>query len=142
MSSKGQAVSQPTNLVTSEEARALLAEKPKRQKYGNTKVTYNGETFDSIGECERWKDLQLLEKAGEIHDLIRQVHYVIAIPDLTAVPQTICVYVADFTYQTKDGQKVVEDWKPGVRTAVYKLKKRLMKVWLGIQILETGRTRR
>lgn len=46
------------------------------------------------------------------------------------------VYVADFTYFDKEkGVPVVEDVK-GMRTAVYKLKKRLMAERYGIEIAE------
>lgn len=44
-------------------------------KYYNTKINYNGERFDSKKEMKRFITLQLLERAGEIHDLRRQVTY-------------------------------------------------------------------
>jgi hypothetical protein len=48
--------------------------------------------------------------------------------------ETICRYVADFVY-VRDEKRIVEDVK-GLKTAVYKLKKRLMKAVHKIEIQE------
>lgn len=49
----------------------------------------------------------------------------------------VCVYVADFVYlDLFDGKEIVEDAK-GYRTAIYKLKKKLMKAVHSIDIFET-----
>lgn len=42
-------------------------------KYGAQPVTVDGIRFDSKREARRWGELQLLEKAGKIRDLKRQV---------------------------------------------------------------------
>lgn len=106
-------------------------------KYHNTKVTVGGERFDSKKEAERWWELQLLERAGEIRDLQRQVRFELIPTQRTKsgkkVPPTY--YIADFTYTTRAGQKTVEDVK-GIRTDVYKLKKKLMLYRHGIEIQE------
>jgi hypothetical protein len=44
-------------------------------------------------------------------------------------------YIADFTYFEKDGQQVIEDVK-GVRTPVYRLKKKIIEAEYGIAITE------
>lgn len=44
-----------------------------RPKYGNTKVTFQGQKFDSEGELKAYKDLKLQELAGDIRSVIRQV---------------------------------------------------------------------
>lgn len=44
-------------------------------KYGNKTVVFNGERFDSKREEKRWKDLLLLQEAGVIRDLKRQVKF-------------------------------------------------------------------
>ena len=49
----------------------------KSSKYGNKKIEYNGEVFDSKKEYKRWCELKLLERAGKISDLKRQVKYVL-----------------------------------------------------------------
>ena len=118
-----------------------------RSKYGNKKVGYNGESFDSLKEYRRFCELSLLEKAGEITDLKRQVKFVL-IP-AQYEPDTIGVrggvrrgkllerevsYVADFVY-TQDEKQVVEDTK-GFRTTDYIIKRKLM-LWVhGIRINE------
>ena len=46
---------------------------PKRQKYGNSKTTFQGQTFDSKHELETWKAFKAQELAGAIRAVIRQV---------------------------------------------------------------------
>jgi len=46
----------------------------KRPKYGNRRVTVDGITFDSQAEHRRWCELKLLERAGEIRTLRRQLN--------------------------------------------------------------------
>lgn len=48
-------------------------ERPKRQKYNAQRTTLDGISFDSKREAKRWAELKLLEQAGEIIDLRRQV---------------------------------------------------------------------
>lgn len=107
-------------------------------KYGNTKIRdLDGQSFDSKREARRWHDLQLLERAGLITDLRRQVKFVL-IPTQRIngkVVEKECSYYADFVYQ-HDGQTIVEDCK-GYRTDVYKIKRKLMLEKYGIRILET-----
>lgn len=87
--------------------------------------------FDSEGEAKRYRDLLLLERAGQIANLRRQVKFPFVFNG-----QEICTYVADFVYE-EGGRQVVEDFK-GFRTEMYKLKRKMMRVFYGVQILETG----
>ena len=102
-------------------------------KYGNRRMTApDGQKFDSVKEYHRWGCLRLLERAGAIKDLKRQVKYEL-IPKQSG--ERACNYIADFTY-IENGELVVEDVK-GVRTDAYKIKKKLM-LWVhGIRIKET-----
>lgn len=106
-------------------------------KYHNRKVTRDGETFDSVKEYRRFCELRLLEKAGAVTDLQRQVKFEL-IPAQRIdgkVVERACGYVADFVYM-ENGQQVVEDTK-GMRTQEYRLKRKLM-LWVhGIRIRET-----
>ncbi len=106
-------------------------------KYHNRKVTRDGETFDSVKEYRRFCELRLLEKAGAVTDLQRQVKFEL-IPAQRIdgkVAERACSYVADFVYM-ENGQQVVEDAK-GMRTQEYRLKRKLM-LWVhGIRIKET-----
>lgn len=118
-----------------------------RSKYYSKKVTRDGITYDSIKEAKRHQELLLLERAGAIQDLHRQVEYVLIPaqrePDTRGVRgglikgKTIehkCSYVADFVY-TENGKLVVEDTK-GFRTKDYIIKRKLMLYIHGIQIKE------
>ena len=104
-----------------------------RNKYGAKKVTASdGSVFDSKREFNRWCELRLLERAGKITGLRRQVSYEL-IPKQDG--ERACSYIADFTYY-ENGELVVEDCK-GHRTEVYRLKKKLL-LWVhGIRIKET-----
>lgn len=112
-----------------------------QNKYGARKLTApDGQKFDSVKEFHRWGCLRLLERAGRISDLKRQVKYVLvpAQRDQTGkVVERELSYIADFEYIDLDkGVKVVEDTK-GFKTEVYRLKKKLM-LWVhGIRIKET-----
>lgn len=106
-------------------------------KYHNRKVTRDGETFDSVKEYRRFCELRLLERAGAVTDLRRQVKFEL-IPAQRIdgkVVERACSYVADFVY-TENGQQVVEDAK-GMRTQEYRLKRKLMLYIHGIRIRET-----
>ena len=106
-------------------------------KYGNKKTVVDGITFDSRKEAQRWSELKLLQRAGEIFDLQRQVPFTL-IPKQVRDGKTIerpCVYKADFVYKDKDGTEVVEDVK-GVCTKEYRIKKKLMLWQFGIIVKE------
>lgn len=106
--------------------------KRSRPKYGNKKTVVNGIKFDSKWEAERYLYIKSLELAGRVKDLELQVRFNLIVND-----QKICAYIADFRYkrEDKDGEwhEIVEDAK-GVETPEFKLKKKLMKACLGIDI--------
>lgn len=102
-------------------------------KYGNIKTTTSdGITHDSIKEANRWCELKLLERAGKIQHLQRQVKYAL-IPKQEG--ERAVEYIADFVYR-ENGNLVVEDVK-GKKTKDYIIKRKLM-LWVhGIKIKET-----
>ena len=108
----------------------LTAVTRKPNKYGARKVEFDGEKFDSKKELKRWHELQLLERAGHISNLKRQVPYVL-IPDNDKFRRM--KYIADFTYEDRAGAEIVEDVKGckiGAGYELFKLKKKLMyHVW-------------
>lgn len=121
------------------------ANKLPKNKYGNRKTerVVRGETivFDSAKEAQRWDDLYLLERAGEISDLKRQVRYrlIPAQRDMQGkVIEKPCDYVADFVYRDKDGRIVVEDVKSEatLRNKDYVIKRKLMLRVFGIRVKE------
>ena len=105
-------------------------------KYKNRKLTIDGEVFDSQREYARYGELALLQRAGQISDLKRQVRYEL-IPTQRIggkVVEKPCAYIADFVY-TENGETVVEDTK-GFRTKEYIIKRKLMLHVHGIRIKE------
>ena len=104
-------------------------------KYHNKKVVRDGETFDSVKEYHHWIELCLMEKAGLISDLQRQVKYVL-IPSQyqecgkkKKCIERECSYISDFSYFDSDGKLHVEDvkgYKGGGAYAVFKIKRKLM----------------
>ena len=98
--------------------------KQKRPKYGNSKVEYQGMSFDSKREMQRYIVLKEAEESGLISDLRTQVVFEL-VPSITEeyvkhlktkdkietrVAQRAILYKADFVYQ-KDGKEVIEDVK-------------------------------
>ncbi len=109
--------------------RVMTASGP-RSKYGAVKTTVDGIVFHSKLEARQWSELRLQERGGLISNLERQVSYCLKLNGIL-----IANYVADFRYQ-RDGVTVVADSK-GVRTPVYRLKKKLMQALYGIEIQES-----
>lgn len=99
-------------------------------KYRAKKTTVDGYTFDSKKEAARYGALKILLRSGEISDLVLQPKYPIVFNGVK-----ICDYKADFKYRA-NGREIVEDVK-GVKTPVYRLKKKMVKAVYGIDILET-----
>lgn len=105
-----------------------------RNKYGARKTTVDGVVFDSQKEANDYEVLRWRERAGEIRDLKRQVPFVIV--DKSEYGRAL-KYIADFTYtDCETGEFVVADSKGGVKTDVYKLKKRLLAERYGLVIKE------
>jgi hypothetical protein len=104
----------------------------KAPKYRNVKTTVDGITFDSAKEARRYSELRLLERAGNLSELVLQPRF-----PLVVNGEKICTYVADFSYRPlRSDTPTIEDVK-GVKTPIYNLKKRLMKAVYGIIIHET-----
>lgn len=110
--------------------------------HNNITVTSDGIKHASQKEASRWCELKLLERAGKISDLQRQVEFELIptqwvtydkysrdgelLGEGFRVAERRCVYIADFVYiDNETGQKVVEDTK-GVRTKEYVIKRKLM----------------
>ena len=106
-------------------------------KYGARKTEIDGIVFDSKKEAERWCELRLMEKAGLIKELHRQVR-------IELIPKTdkyrAITYVADFQYRdVKTGLVQFEDVKgcrEGAAYEMFKLKKKLMYWRYGKDVIE------
>lgn len=93
-------------------------------KYSNKKTQVDMYVFDSLLESKRYKQLALLEKAGEIKNLKLQVPFLLQ-EGFRKNGKTYrkIEYIADFVYEEK-GQVIVEDVK-GIKTEVFKIKQKL-----------------
>lgn len=95
-------------------------------KYKNKKIFIDGITFDSQLEANRYCELKLLYKAGEISQLRLQPEFEL-IPAFKKNGKSFrkTIYKADFMYlDNRSGKYIVEDTK-GFKTDVYKLKRKL-----------------
>lgn len=127
-----------------EKADRKAGEKTKKEsKYHNITDSRNGAEceikFKSRKEAQRYDELMLMLKAGQIHELKLQPQF--TLQEAYTTPEGVRVrairYVADFSYNTGNGL-VVEDVKGGkaTQTRVYKLKKKLMQDRFGITVQE------
>jgi hypothetical protein len=114
-------------------------------KYRAKPQVVDGIRFASQAEARRYGDLKLLEKAEAIRELEIQPTFPIEVMNQASgeVIQ-VGVYKADFRYREMGAHPsfrsrvVVEDVK-GMRTVVYRLKKRLVEAIYGITIQEIQR---
>lgn len=123
----------------------------KENKYRNQKIKVGEEVYDSLKEKNRHFELKLLEKAGVIKDLQRQVKFVLIPtqrePDIIGVRGGVkkgkvieqeCAYIADFVYNENENL-IVEDvkgYRDGQAYALFKIKRKLMLYKYGIKIKE------
>lgn len=111
----------------------------KNAKYRNTQTRIGDEKYASKREADRHQELLLLEKAGHITGLTREVPFELAPKiriDGEARTRPPIRYRADFVYSdVASGRVIVEDAK-GRPTPVYRLKKHLLAVVHGIHVIE------
>lgn len=111
-------------------------------KYKNRKVVVDGIKFDSRKEARRYQELKLLERSGEIKDLILQPKFTLIegvkfSTDKRAKPAIR--YYADFAYiDTATGKRVIEDVKSPITREKheYKMKRHMMLAIHGIEVVE------
>lgn len=91
----------------------------RKNKFGNHRVSVDGQSFASKGEAAFYLKLKALEKAGAITNLRCQV----------AVHLTLAriKYIVDFAYD-ENGETIYAEWK-GMETPEFLLKKRLWKFY-------------
>jgi hypothetical protein len=91
----------------------------------------DGARFASKREARRYRELQLLATAGHIGGIELQPAYSVEVAG-----RHVCTYLADFRYvDLVSGELVVEDAK-GLKTPVYRLKKKLVEALYPIVIRE------
>jgi hypothetical protein len=108
-------------------------------KYRNRPCEVGAEKYRSQRERDRHQALLMLQKAGLIAGLVREVKFELAprvFIDGEKRARPAVRYIADFVYSdVKRGRVVVEDAK-GMQTPVYRLKKHLMATIRGIHVQE------
>jgi hypothetical protein len=129
-------------------ARALSARATRtftaRSKYGAVPTVSHGIRFHSAAEARRYDELLLLARAERITHLVIQPRFDLwaACPMENGRRDIVCVgtYVADFQYRDQDagGRTVVEDVK-GMKTPLYKLKKKIAEACYAMEIREVRR---
>jgi hypothetical protein len=108
-------------------------------KFGAIRTEVDGIKFDSLREARRWAELRLMERAGEIRNLRRQVAIALIGRDgplrtRTGRPMKLTV---DFVYEDRrsDWAVVHEDSK-GAVTRDYEVR-RAVAAAMGIEVIET-----
>jgi hypothetical protein len=130
-----------SNKISLEEYRSLVESKVNPKNKFNVSDpadrtwtgNFNGDlqkiVFHSKKEMNRWVELLIMARSGEIFGLARQIKYNIGNDPITN-------YIADFEYSyARTGGRVIEDVK-GFRTQEYKRKKRLFEKKYGIEVTE------
>lgn len=102
-----------------------------KHKYNAKPTVIEGKWFASRREARDYQTLLILEKAGKITNLRLQVRFPLEVNGVL-----VTTYVADFVYREVDTDMTVVADSKGVKTDVYKIKKKLMKLLRGIDILE------
>ncbi|EJW90746.1 protein containing DUF1064 [gut metagenome] len=124
--------------MTRDEYVAMLAKSREKTKKPNKYKALRSGGYASRKEHRRASALQMMQRAGLISSLREQVRYEL-IPVQRdkdgKIIEKACAYIADFVYYDEHGNLIVEDTK-GVRTDVYKIKRKLMLQVHGIIIHE------
>ena len=120
-------------------------------KYRAQRTTVDNITFASQKEARRYRELKLLERAGDIRGLTMQPEFPLYVAVSGGDPERIGVYRGDFAYEERvvrglkitkpptlsiAWEDVVEDVK-GFKTPLYRWKKKHVEAQYGIQIRET-----
>jgi hypothetical protein len=126
----------------------------KERYYHIRTTTSDGAIHDSRKEANRWCELTLLERAGKISNLQRQVPFELLpaqyesferygkngkrLKDGQRCIEKSVVYIADFVYN-EDGKRVVEDVKSAAtkKKESYIIKRKLLLWVYGIKLRET-----
>jgi len=99
-------------------------------KYRNIKTEIDGIVFDSKKEAAKYCELKMRVKCEDLIKFERQVPFIIMVNNTK-----ICTYYADFVTYSKAGIREVLDVK-GVKTQIYRLKKKLIKALYNIDIID------
>lgn len=99
-------------------------------KYRAQPVYVDDIRFHSRKEARRYTELKLLERVGQISELELQPKFPFHLKG-----DLMFTYKADFRYKRSSGETIIEDVK-GFRTALYKLKKKVIEKEYEVVIVE------
>lgn len=100
-------------------------------KYKAQPTMIDGIRFASRKEGARYQQLKILERGNLITDLkLQQPIKCIVNGEL------VCKYISDFSYYDREKNAIIWEDVKGVKTPVYKLKKKLVRACHGIEITE------
>ena len=103
-------------------------------KYHAVRTTVDGITFASKAEARRYQELKMLERAGKIAELRLQPRYVLSV-DGTPIGE----YRGDFQYVMLPTHEIITEDVKGMKTPMYRWKKKHLKAQWGIEIQEITR---
>lgn len=103
-------------------------------KYSNVKTEYNGRLFDSKREAGHAALLDQLRRATNPSERVTSIKYQERMP-IVVNGKKCAAYIADFVVTFKDGHEEIHEVK-GMKTAVYRLKKKLVEALYDRKILE------
>lgn len=114
--------------ISEEQYRQFLGKKA--LKYHNNKIQYNGITFDSIKEKNRYLWLKVLEEEGKISELELQKKFELqeSFVNNEGKKERPIYYIADFFYYSNELHcYIAEDVKSEItrQDKVYRLKKKM-----------------
>lgn len=101
-------------------------------KYRNVRTVVDGITFASKREANRYSELKLLQKAGKVVHIERQLPILLHAPG----GQAIGKYIPDFCYIDLERNCTIYEDAKGTRTSLYKWKKKHVEAEYGITIVE------
>ena len=105
-----------------------------RHKYHAQPTVIDGIRFASKAEARRFRELKLLEQAGEIRELELQPRYPLYAPARGGGQEKVGTYCGDFAYrQGPRGVLVVEDVK-GMDLPLSKWKRKHVLLQYGIEV--------
>ena len=108
-----------------ERENAICFMNEKKSKYLNKRKLINGIVFASQKEANRYLQLKDWQDEGIISNLRTQVKYELQPKYRIGIkPIRSITYIADFVYNDRNGNEIVEDVK-GFKTEIYKLKKKM-----------------
>lgn len=105
-----------------------------KNKYRAKKTEVDENVFHSKKEAKRYVELKEMILCNKIDTLELQPSFSMYVINEKGNKCIVGKYIADFAYM-QDGKRVIEDVK-GMRTPIYRLKKKIVEALYDIEIVE------